>query len=73
MFNWRDPAGIIEWQDSDWEAVQGGHPHQKGGEGTAQETYAAEPWEYSLVRRRSAESQRLRCNPNRGYAGLERA
>src|SRR6202030_3515759 len=28
--------------NGDWEAAQGGHPRQEGGEGTAQETHAAE-------------------------------
>jgi hypothetical protein len=65
MFNWRDPAGIIEWHDSDWEAVQGGHPRQKGGEGTAQETYTAEPRQYTLVDLERARSGGGAPNPQR--------
>src|SRR5437016_12788160 len=42
MFDWRDPPGKSEWPNGDWEAAQGGHPRQEGGEGTAQETHAAE-------------------------------
>src|SRR5215510_6814353 len=39
---WRDPPGKSERPNGDWEAAQGGHPRQEGGEGTAQETHAAE-------------------------------
>src|SRR6516164_2266737 len=42
MFDWRDPPGKSEWPNGDWEAAQGGHPRQEGGEGTAEETHAAE-------------------------------
>src|SRR5262245_59895243 len=42
MFDWRDPPGKSEWPNGDWEAAQGGHPREEGGEGTAQETHAAE-------------------------------
>src|SRR2546427_9531749 len=42
IFDWRDPPGKPEWPNGDWEAAQGGHPRQEGGEGTAQETHAAE-------------------------------
>jgi hypothetical protein len=80
MFNWRDPAGIIEWHDKYWEAVQGGHPHQKAGEGTAQETYAAEPRQYTLVDLERARSgggapnrQRPQEQPQRRTRELELA
>src|SRR2546427_10378817 len=42
MLDWRDPLGKSEWPNGDWEAAQGGHPRQEGGEGTAQETHAAQ-------------------------------
>jgi GAF domain-containing protein len=38
----RDPPGTSEWPNGDWEAAQGGHPRPEGGEGTAQETHAAD-------------------------------
>jgi len=65
------------------EAAQGGHPRQEGGEGTAQETHAAEAsaihhsdWERARDRVAAAERRidnDRTNNPNWGRAGLERA
>jgi hypothetical protein len=66
------------------EAAQGGHPRQEGGEGTAQETHAAEAsavhtiadWERARERVAAAERRidnDRTNNPNWGRAGLERA
>jgi hypothetical protein len=62
---------------------QRGHPRQEGGEGTAQETHATGPRQYTVVdleraRDRVAAAERRIDNdrkrkPNRGRAGLERA
>src|SRR2546428_2693694 len=83
IFDWRDPPGKPEWPNGDWEAAQGGHPRQEGGEGTAQETHAAKPRQYTIAdferaRDRVAAAERRidndrTNNPNRGRAGLERA
>ena len=73
-------------RESEWphgEAAQGGHPRQEGGEGTAQETHAAEAsavhladWERARERVAAAERRidnDRTNNPNWGRAGLERA
>ena len=83
MFDWRDPPGKSEWPNGDWEAAQGGHPRQEGGEGTAQETHAAEASAVHHCRLGARtrpgsgggapfDNDRTN-NPNRGRAGLERA
>ena len=83
MLDWRDPPRKSEWPNGDWEAAQGGHLRQEGGEGTAQETHAAEASQYTIAdleraRDRVAAAERRidndrKNNPNRGRAGLERA
>ena len=64
------------------EAAQGGHPRQEGGEGTTQETHAAEAsdtiadWERARDRVAAAERRidnDRTNNPSWGRAGLERA
>ena len=69
--------------NDDWEAAQGGHPRQEGGEGTAKKRTRPKPRQYTIAdleraRDRVAAAERRidndrTNNANRGRAGLERA
>ena len=83
MFDWRDPPGKSEWPNGDWEAAQGDHPRQEGGEGPRKKRTRPKPRQYTIAdleraRDRVAAAERRidndrTNNPNRGRAGLERA